>query len=94
MFLAPDDYDVNFVDVVQPMDATLTLDGKAVTAKPTAMSSGFGVTRIQLGVGNKGAHVLTASAPVGIQVLGYGTYTSYQHPGGLNLGKIAPTPIK
>jgi len=94
VFLAPDDYDVNFVDVVQPMDATLTLDGKAVTAKPTAMSSGFGVTRIQLGVGNKGAHVLTGSAPVGIQVLGYGTYTSYQYPGGLNLGKIAPTPIK
>lgn len=94
VFLAPDDYDVNFVDVVQPMDAKLTLDGVPVTTAPTAMSSGFGVARIKLGAGNKGAHVLTATAPVGIQVLGYGTYTSYQYPGGLNLGKIAPTPIK
>ena len=28
------------------------------------------------------------------QGLGYGAYTSYQYPGGLNLGKIAPPPIK
>jgi hypothetical protein len=38
--------------------------------------------------------VLTASAPSGIQVLGYGAYTSYQYPGGLNLGRIAPVPVK
>ena len=94
VFLAPDDYDVNFADVVQPMDAKLTLDGAPVANKPVAMSSGFGITRVKLGVGNKGAHVLTSTAPVGIQVLGYGTYTSYQYPGGLNLGKIAPPPIK
>jgi hypothetical protein len=29
---------------------------------------------------------------VGIQVLGYGLYTSYQYPGGLNLEIIAPPP--
>ena len=29
--------------------------------------------------------MLTATAPVGIQVIGYGSYTSYQYPGGLNL---------
>jgi hypothetical protein len=94
VFLAPDDYDVNYVDVVQPMDAALTLDGKAVTDKPTAMSSGFGVNRIKLGPGTSGAHVLSADKQVGIQVLGYGSYTSYQYPGGLNLGRIAPPPIK
>ena len=94
IFLAPDDYDLSFADIVQPMDATLTLDGAAVSAKPKAMSSGFGVTRVKLGPGKGGAHVLTATAPVGLQVLGYGSYTSYQYPGGLNLGHIAPTPIK
>jgi hypothetical protein len=94
VFLAPDDYDVNYADVVQPMDAKLTLDGKPVTTAPTALSGGFGVTRLKLGPGMGGSHVLTGDKPFGLQVLGYGSYTSYQYPGGLNLGRIAPTPIK
>jgi hypothetical protein len=94
VFLAPDDYDVNYVDVVQPMDAKITLDGAPVTTAPTALSSGFGVARVKLGPGTSGAHVLVSDKQVGIQVLGYGSYTSYQYPGGLNLGRIAPPPIK
>jgi len=94
VFLAPADYDVSFVDVVQPMSATLTLDGNTVGIKPTALGSGFGVARVLLGAGNGGAHLLTATAPVGIQVMGYGAYTSYQYPGGLNLDAIAPPPPK
>jgi hypothetical protein len=94
VFLAPDDYDVNYVDVVQPMDAKITLDGAPVTTAPTALSSGFGIARVKLGPGTSGAHVLVADKQVGIQVLGYGSYTSYQYPGGLNLGRIAPPPIK
>jgi len=94
VFLAPADYDVSFVDVVQPMDAVLTLDGATVAQKPTAVSSGFGVNRLKLGPGKGGAHVLSSTKPIGIQVMGFGSYTSYQYPGGLNLGRIAPTPIK
>jgi hypothetical protein len=94
VFLAPADYEVSFVDVVQPMNATLTLDGNMVGIKPVAVGSGFGVARILLGGGNGGAHLLTATAPVGIQVMGYGAYTSYQYPGGLNLDAIAPPPPK
>ncbi|AUX48349.1 hypothetical protein SOCE26_098830 [Sorangium cellulosum] len=92
VFLAPSDYDESYVDIVQPMDASVTLDGEPVTHQPTRISSGFGITRVPLGPGNNGAHVLTATAPVGIQVLGYGAYTSYQYPGGLNLIAIAPPP--
>lgn len=92
IFLAPSDYSVSFVDVVQPMEATVTIDGVDSTTAPTPISSGFGIARIPLGPGNNGAHVLTASAPVGIQVVGYGNYTSYQYPGGLNLDVIAPPP--
>ncbi len=93
VFLAPADYEVSFVDVVQPLGATLTLDGNTVGIKPTAIGgSGFGVARIQLGAGNGGAHLLSATAPIGIQVMGYGAYTSYQYPGGLNLDAIAPPP--
>jgi len=69
------------------------LDNVAVTATVTPISSGYGIARVQLGAGNDGAHVLTASAAVGIQVMGYGSYTSYQYPGGLNLNAIAPPPM-
>lgn len=94
VFLAPDDYETSYADIVAPLDAELVLDGAEVTAALTPLSSGFGVVRLPLGEGNKGAHVLEASAPVGLQVMGYGAYTSYQYPGGLNLGKIAPPPVK
>jgi hypothetical protein len=92
VFLAPDDYDSSYADVVQPLGATLTLDGAPVTSTPATIGSGFGVNRIKLGPGKGGAHVLTSTAPVGLQVMGYGAYTSYQYPGGLNLGRIAAVP--
>ncbi|WP_437621716.1 IgGFc-binding protein [Sorangium sp. So ce1151] len=94
VFLAPSDYDESYIDVIQPLDATIMLDGAAVDVEPAPIGngSGFGVARVRLGPGNNGAHVLTASVPVGIQVIGYGSYTSYQYPGGLNLVAIAPPP--
>ncbi len=92
VFLAPLNYDVSYADIVMPMDAVLTLDGAPVSGTPTAIGSGHGVMRVPLGPGNDGAHVLTASEPVGLQVLGYGRYTSYQFPGGMNLKAIAPPP--
>ncbi|MEP7124655.1 MAG: IgGFc-binding protein [Byssovorax sp.] len=94
VFLAPADYEVSFVDVVQQMNTTLMLDGNMVGIKPTAIGSGYGVARILLGGGKGGAHLIVGSAPIGIQVMGYGAYTSYQYPGGLNLDAIAPPPPK
>jgi hypothetical protein len=94
VFLAPDDYEVNFADVVLETGTTLSVDGKAVNVTPTPISSGWGVARVPLDSGNAGAHVLEASAPVGLQVLGYGMFTSYQYPGGLDLETITPPPVK
>jgi hypothetical protein len=93
VFLAPEDYDVSFVDVVAPDGAVVTVDGAAVSSF-VPLSSKHGIARVQLGPGNAGAHVLESSAPVGIQVIGYGTYTSYQYPGGGNFGLISPPPPK
>lgn len=92
VFLAPTDYDESYVDVVQPLTAQVTVDGQTLALAPTPISSGFGIVRVPLGPGKNGAHVLTATEPVGIQVMGYGSYTSYQYPGGLNLTAIAPPP--
>jgi hypothetical protein len=95
VFLAPDDYDVSYLDVIAPAGTALNLDGAAVTAPFTAVGSGtYGVYRVPLGPGQAGAHVLTSGKPVGIQVMGYGSYTSYTYPGGLDLAPIAPPPPK
>ena len=93
VFLAPDDYDVSFADVIVPTGAIVTLDGAALGVTPTPIgSSGYGVARVKLGAGTAGAHVLEANKGVGVQVMGFGAYTSYQYPGGLNLIAIAPPP--
>jgi hypothetical protein len=91
IFLAPDDYDVSYVDIVMPTGTDAVLDGAPVNgAQP--LSSNYSLARAKLGGGISGAHLLTSDKPVGIQVVGYGAYTSYQYPGGLNLTLIAPPP--
>jgi hypothetical protein len=93
VFLAPDDYDVNYADVVAPMGASLTIDGSPVSVSGTAVgSTGLQVFRIKLGAGMGGAHTLESDKPCGLQIEGYGAYTSYQYPAGLNLLSIAPPP--
>ena len=95
VFLAPDDYNVSYVDIVAPQGTTVSLDGSTVSASFTPVGTGaYGVSRVKLGGGQAGAHVLIASKPVGIQVMGYGAYTSYTYPGGLDLAQIAPPPPK
>jgi hypothetical protein len=94
IFLAPIDYDQSFVDVVGPPGTTITLDGRAVTGFPSEIDNAWSVTRVELLTGGGGAHVLTATKPVGVQVVGYGSYTSYQYPAGLDLTEISAPPIK
>ncbi|MGZ3419155.1 MAG: IgGFc-binding protein [Polyangiales bacterium] len=94
VFLAPDDYDVSYVDIVHPDGASMTLDGFGVPAGKAIGTTGFNLVRVKLGAGKAGAHEIRATKPVGIQVMGYGSYTSYQYPGGLDLQSIAPPPVK
>jgi hypothetical protein len=92
VFLAPDDYTTNYVDIIQPLGVSVLVDGSPAPAAVAIGSSSFGVSRAKLGPGANGAHLLIADQAVGIQVLGYGNFTSYQYPGGLNLKLIAPPP--
>jgi hypothetical protein len=92
VFLAPDDYPTSYADIVSPVGNTLTLDGAAVSVSPAAVAGNWVVYRVKLGAGNSGAHTLRAAQPVGVQVMGYGDYTSYQYPGGLNLKGIVAAP--
>lgn len=89
LFLTPDDYEVSYAVIVGPESAAPVLDGKPLTGY-VALAEGFGVWRVDL---STGTHTLTSSAPIGLQAMGYGAYTSYEFPGGLNLKIISPPPI-
>ncbi len=93
VFLAPTDYDVSYADIIAPVGTTLTLDGQPVTAPRQPIATGYEIVRAKLSP-NQEAHLLVASEPVGLHVAGYGNYTSYYYPAGLNLAIIAPPPIQ
>ena len=93
VFLAPTDYKTSYVDVIAPNGTKLTLDGADVSSKLTAIAgTDWFEARVLLDSSKDGIHALAADKPVGIQVIGYGDYTTYMYPGGLNLGEIAPIP--
>jgi hypothetical protein len=93
VFLAPNDYDVSYADVVVPTGTHLMLDGAAVSQSPTQIGGGnFGVVRVKLDGSSGGGHTLSGDQPFGLQIEGYGQYTSYQYPAGLDLVTIAPPP--
>jgi hypothetical protein len=92
IFLAPTDYTESYADVVLPTNANVVLDGLSVTQARTPINASWGVLRIALGEGQGGAHLMTGTSPFGVQVIGYGSYTSYQYPAGLDLVEIAPPP--
>jgi hypothetical protein len=93
VFVAPTDYAQSYVDITGPWGTPMKLDGLVLLTQASPLSSGYGIQRVELNAGNNGVHTLTSAAPVGIQVIGYGSYTSYQYPGGSNLAAIAPPPM-
>jgi hypothetical protein len=85
-FLAPETYTNNFVNIVLPQGASVMLDGAPVSGSFTPIgSSGYGVLRKTIA---GGAHSMSSDTHFGIVVYGYGAYTSYMYPGGLNLNKL------
>ncbi len=88
LFHAPINYEKNFANLVAPMDAAVTLDGGAVGGFVAIGATGFGISRVQLPNNVDGNHDIASDKPVGVSVYGYGQYTSYWYPGGLDLDLI------
>lgn len=84
-FLAPTTYPTNFVNVTAPSGATVTLDGAPVSGFAPVGGSGFSVAQVSI---PSGPHTITSSVPFGIVVYGYGQFTSYMYPGGLDFEEI------
>jgi hypothetical protein len=85
LFHAPTNYDTNYVNVIAKTGATVTLDGAPVGGFNAIGGSGYGVARVTLSNAAAGNHDISGTEPFGITVYGYGSYTSYWYPGGLNL---------
>ena len=81
------DLPLMLVDVRIVASDVVILDGVTLTAGAfTAIgTSGYSEARASLSNAGNGNHVITASAPIGISVYGYGQYTSYWYPGGMKL---------
>jgi hypothetical protein len=93
-FLAPTTYLLNYADIVIPTGATVTLDGAPLKGIPTPIgTSPWSLVREELGPGENGAHRLEATEKVGLQVMGFGSATSYSYPGGLDLKLISKPPV-
>ncbi|MGB1015215.1 MAG: hypothetical protein ACPG4T_13860, partial [Nannocystaceae bacterium] len=89
LFHAPTNYEYSYVNIIAPDGATVTLDGNNVNAFASIGGTGFGVARLPLSNDGDGTHEIIADVEIGISVYGYGQYTSYWYPGGLDLKLIA-----
>ena len=85
LFHAPTNYQYNYVNVIAPAGSAVTLDGAAVAGFVAIGSTGYNIARVLLSNAGNGNHSVLSDASVGISVYGYGQYTSYWYPGGLNL---------
>ncbi len=86
-FFVPTSYTYNFVNVVTEAGAEVLIDGVAIPSSELDRigGTGFVVARHPI---QGGAHSMTGDKSFGIVVYGYGEYTSYMYPGGLNLETI------
>jgi hypothetical protein len=86
-FFAPPNYAQNWVTVTALMNTAITLDGVSVGALTAIGNSGYGYKYVSLCANNScnGVHSASSASQFGIQVYGYGSYTSYWYPGGLDL---------
>jgi hypothetical protein len=95
IFAVSKTYDYNFANVVAPRGATVLLDGEALpdSAFVDIGTTGYRVARHML-PSDREVFRMQGTQPFGIVVYGYGVFTSYMYPGGLDLKKIAPSIIR
>jgi hypothetical protein len=84
VFLTPNSYLRDFVNIVGPKGAAVKLDGQPLAADKFEDIPGTDYWAYRGAVGD-GVHTIEAEAPVSIVVYGYDHAVSYGYPGGLGL---------
>lgn len=89
VFLVPIKYRSNFVNIVAPVGAKVTLDGSVLSASQFQNLPGgqYMVSRLPM---QPGSHTLSADKRVGITVYGWDFYVSYAYAGGMNIETLSP----
>jgi hypothetical protein len=88
VFLAPNKYAFDYINIVAPADAAVSLDDQPVApASFVAIGGAWKVARLLV---QDGVHKVTASKPVGVIAYGFDDDVSYGYAGGLNLVDRAP----
>jgi hypothetical protein len=79
------DFDVNYLNLIVPQSATNStwVDGSLVAATNYAAIGTSGYYGAQITVTNSGAHTVTSSQPVGVEVYGWGDADAYGYFGGV-----------
>jgi hypothetical protein len=87
-FLSPKSYDLNYVSLIAHGDDRVILDGVEISEFTSIGDGAFKVAAIKLV--RAGAHEVHSKngQQLGLQIYGYGDYTSYMLPGGLDLRVI------
>ncbi len=87
-FLVPPYYALDYITLVAPIGAQVTLDGEAITEDQWDIaSSDFNVHQRLM---TDGVHRIVSDMPVGLYVYGYSSYVSYAYVAGLSLQEINP----
>ena len=95
-FTAPNNYYINWATIIAPSGNSVTIDTTTIAANQfTAIgTSGYGYYHYKICDSSNNNtlcsnasqnHTASSANAFGIQVYGYGNYTSYWYPGGLNL---------
>lgn len=90
-FLAPSSYEESFVNIIAPKEGfdSIVLDGESLAEEDWQLVGRSEYTTLRLRI-EPGSHSIHSSESVlfAILIYGFGQYTSYMFPGGLNLDPI------
>ncbi len=88
LFFAATTWKANYVDILGPLNAAVTVDGAAVGGWQQIGASNYQVAHVKLSNAGNGTHSVSSDVGVGIGVYGVQDYGSYWYPGGLDLDVI------
>ncbi len=88
LFHAATSWQANYVDILAPQNANVSVDGNAVVNWQPVAGSAYQIAHVKLPNINNGNHDVTSNVNVGISVYGVQSFGSYWYPGGLNLDVI------
>ena len=88
--LAPDTYAKHFINLAFKANSNILIDGMPVTQEGQQLgSSTWRELTVEV---SGGVHTLQGDSAFGVWVYGFGNYTSYMYPGGLDLKVINDVP--